>query len=123
MDRHGDRRQRAGGLAHGLERAFERDGVHDGGEHADRVAAHALDAASRSREAAEEIAAADDDSDFDAEPGRRLDVEGDALQRRRVEPVLALSHEGLARQLHDDTGEAGRRHGDLTKGADESRAS
>ncbi len=100
--RHRDRRQHARRLADLLERALHRQRVHHGREHADRVGAGALDALVGAEQAAEEIAAADDDRDLDAEVGGRLEIGGDALHRRRVEAERVRPHQRLARQLDDD---------------------
>ena len=51
--------------------------------------------------AAKKIAAADDDGDFDPGFGGRREIAGDARQSRRVEAVLAIAHQRLARQLDD----------------------
>ena len=61
-DRGHDPRRHAGLLAGVL----ERQGVHDRGEHAHVVAGGALHAPGGGREAAEDVAAADDDGDLDA---------------------------------------------------------
>ena len=49
-----------------LERLLQRERVHDRGEHADVVGLGAVHALGRSGQAAEDVAAADDDGDLDA---------------------------------------------------------
>jgi hypothetical protein len=60
------------------------------------------------RQAAEEVAAADDDRRLDAE---RLDFADLARQLRgdrRVDPKRLLAHQGLTRQFEQDAGVNGR---------------
>jgi hypothetical protein len=54
-----------------LEAVLEREGVDDGGQHAHVVCLRAVHAARRTGEAAEDVAAADDDGDLDAVPRRQ----------------------------------------------------
>ena len=49
-----------------LEGVLQRQRVHDGGEHADVVGLRAVHALGRGGDAAEDVAAADDDGDLDA---------------------------------------------------------
>ena len=57
----------AGRDAGPLERVLEREAVHDRREHADVVAGRAVHPARRGGQPAEDVAAADDDADLDAE--------------------------------------------------------
>ena len=64
---HGDRGHDPGRDAGPLERVLERQAVHDRREHADVVAGRAVHPAGGRGQAAEDVAAADDDADLDAE--------------------------------------------------------
>ena len=64
-----------------LERILEGQAVHDRGEHADVVAGRPVHALGRRREAAEDVAAADDDADLDAETVDLRDLAGDERAR------------------------------------------
>ena len=61
--------------------------------------------------AAKKIAAADDDGDFNPGIGGRGEIAGDARQSGRVEAVLAIAHQRLARQLDDHALPTARRTG------------
>ena len=65
--------------AQGFERILQRERVHDRGEHAHVVARDAVHAGAREAGAAEEVAAADDDGDLDAELADRADFDRQAL--------------------------------------------
>ena len=56
----------------------------------------------RRRQAAEDVAAADDDADLDAERVDLGDLAGDERAERRVDAVLAVAEERLAGQLEQD---------------------
>ena len=98
--RHGGKRPRA--LALLLDGVFERERVHDGREHADRIGARPLDAFVRAGDAAKEIAAADDHRDLDAERRGLRQVGGDPRQRPHVEAVAFGAHQRLAGKFDDD---------------------
>ena len=82
---HGDARHGARGLAERGELRLERDDVHDRGEHAHRVGRRARQAHAGDLRAAEDVAAADDHRDLDAELDRVDDVLGDAAHRAAVD--------------------------------------
>ena len=99
---HRHSRQHAGRLARLLHRELDGERIHDGGQHADRIGAGALDAGIGTLDAAKEVAAADHHGDLDAEPGGVSEVQRDLVQRARIEPVAAGALQRLARQLDDD---------------------
>ena len=84
-----------------LERVLQREGVDDRGEHAHVVGGGAVHPARAGREAAEDVAAADDDGGLDAEGLNLADVAGDARGDRGIDAELLLAHEGFARQLEE----------------------
>ena len=87
----------------------ERQAVHDRRQHADVVAGRAVHAPRRRRQPAEDVAAADDDPDLDAERVDLADLAGDERAERRVDAVLAVAEQGLAGQLEQDAPIAQRR--------------
>ena len=95
-----------------LERALHRQRIHHRRQHADRVRPGAFDAFVGA-EAAEEVAAADNNRDLDAEVGRGFQVSGDARYSLGVETEWVRPHQRLSRKLHDDAAEQGLfgRHG------------
>src|SRR2546423_3936073 len=60
-----------------LQRVLQDDGVHHGGEHADVVGGGAIHVARALRDAAEDVAAADDYGDLDAQVAHVPDLPGD----------------------------------------------
>ncbi len=90
------------GHAGPLEGVLEGQAVHDRREHPDVVAGRAVHAAGRRGEAAEDVAAADDDPDLDAQRVDRARPGGDERAERRVDAVLAVAEQGLAGQLEQD---------------------
>ena len=91
-----------GGDPGALERILEGQAVHDRREHADVVAGRAVHAPSTGRQAAEDVAAADDDADLDAELVDRGDLARDERAESRIHAILAVAEEGLAGQLQQD---------------------
>src|SRR5205823_5550062 len=73
--------------------------IYHRGEHAHVVARGALHADRRARQTAENVAAADHQTQLDPEPMDRLDLLGDARDHRRVEPIIALAHQRFARDF------------------------
>ena len=85
-----------------LERVLEGQAVHHRGEHADVVAGRPVHALRGRRQAAEDVAAADDDADLDAEGVDLADLAGDECAERRIDAVRAVAEERLAGQLEQD---------------------
>ena len=88
--------------AQALERVLHRERVHHRGEHAHVVGGDAVHAGARQARAAEDVAAADDDGDLHAHLDDVLQLAGDALDDRRIDAVVAVAQQGLARELHED---------------------
>ena len=99
--RHRHRRHRPRRAAGRLDRGFERERVHDGGEHAHQIAGHARDALLGHLHAAKDIAAADDNSDADAQRLGGDEIGGDALERWLMDAEAVRAHQGLAGDLDD----------------------
>ncbi len=99
---HFDRGQHAGRDRSLLERVLEREGVDDRGQHPHVVGGRAVHPARAGGQAAEDVAAADDDRRLDAEALNFGDVFGDAVGDRGVDPVVLLAHEGFAGQFQED---------------------
>ena len=87
-----------------LERVLQRQGVDDRGEHAHVVGGGAVHAARAGRQAAEQIAAADDDGGLDAELLDFADLAGDLRGDRGIDPERLLAHEGFAGEFEEDAG-------------------
>ena len=107
---HLDRRRDARHDVVVLERVLQREGVDDRGQHAHVVGGRPVHALGARRQAAEQVAAADDDRGLDAELLDLADVPGDAGGDRRVDPELLLAHEGFTGEFQEDTAIDGRRH-------------
>jgi hypothetical protein len=106
-ERLGDLVHRDGGLdagldAHLLEAVHDGQAVDDGGEHAHVVAGGAVDAALGALEAAEDVAAANDDADLAAEVVDFLHLFAHPLEGGGVDGLGALAAQHLAAQLEDD---------------------
>ena len=86
-----------------LERVLQRQPVDDGGQHAHVVGGGAVHALGAGRQAAEDVAAADDDGGLDAEPLDFADVHGDPRHHGRIDAELLFAHQGFARQLEEDS--------------------
>ena len=106
---HRDRGHDPGRDAGPLERVLEGQAVHDRREHADVVAGRAVHPARRRGQAAEDVAATDDDPDLDAEAVDLRDLAGDERADGRVDAVLAIAEQRLAGQLEQDPPVAQRR--------------
>ena len=65
------------------------------------IAGDAIHAGARETRAAEDVAAADDDGDLRAHLDELLQLARDALDHGRVDTVIALPHQRLARELHE----------------------
>ena len=89
-------------IADVLEGVLQRQAVDDGGEHAHVVGRGAVHALGAGREAAEQVAAADDHRDLDAEALDLGDVLGDLRRHGGVDAELLLAHEGFTGQLQQD---------------------
>ena len=85
-----------------LERILQRQGVDDGGEHPHVVGGRAVHAARAGGQAAEDVAAADDDGGLDAEALDLADVPGDARGDGGIDPELLVAHQRFAGQLQED---------------------
>ena len=107
---HRDRGHDPGRDADPLEGVLEGEAVHDRREHADVVAGRPVHAARRGGQAAEDVAATDDDADLDAQlvrprrPGSAMNA-----QNAGIDAVRAIAEEGLAGQLEQDPPVAHRR--------------
>jgi hypothetical protein len=96
---HGDRREHARGHVGALERVLQGERVHHRRQHAHVVGAGAIHAARRAGHAAEDVAAADDQRDLDAERAYFGDLGGDALEDGGIDAEAGVAHEGFAREL------------------------
>ena len=67
------------------------------------VAGHPVAALGRHGDAAEDVAAADDDGDLDAQRARLGDVGGDAVDDRDVDAEMLLAHQRLAGRFQQDS--------------------
>ena len=85
-----------------LERVLQRQAVDDGREHAHVVGGGAVHALRAGRQAAEQVAAADDDGGLDAEGLDLGDVLGDLRRHGGVDAELLLAHEGFTGELQQD---------------------
>ena len=103
-----------GNLAHGdgahdaavhtgmLKRVLKREGVHYGGEHAHRVALGSIHATGRNLDAAEDVAAADNDRDLDAGVKHGTNLLGKASRDSGIDTELLITHKGFAGKLEQD---------------------
>ena len=103
---HGDRRLHPRLGAQLLERALEREGVHDGGQHPHVIGAGPVEALGRGGHAAKDVAAADDETQLGAMLARGEYFAGERLDGVGVDAELAGTHQGLARQLEQNAVEA-----------------
>ena len=103
-----DGRQHARVHARLLQRVLQDDGVHHCGEHADVVGGGAIHVARALRDAAEDVAAADDDSDLDAQVAHVPYLLGDGASHQHVNAVILRAHQRLARSLQEYAPEDGR---------------
>ena len=96
---HADGGQDAGLDADCAEGRAEGEGVDDGGAHAHLVAFDAVEAFLRTAEAAEDVAAADDDADLDAHVGHFLDLAGVVGETFGVDAEVLAAHEAFATEF------------------------
>ena len=99
---HRDGGHDAGRDAGALEGVLEGQAVHDRGQHPDVVAGRAVHPAGGRCQAAEDVAATDDDPELHAQAVDLRDLLGDERTELRVDAVLAVAQEGLAGQLEQD---------------------
>ena len=85
-----------------LEGVLERQAVHHGREHPDVVARRPVHARRGGRQAAEDVAAADDDPDLDAPRVDLRHLAGDERAELGVDAVGPVAQERLAGQLQQD---------------------
>src|ERR1051325_898985 len=97
-----DGRQDARVAADLLKRVLQDDGVHDGGGHAYVVGARPVHVARALRDAAEDVAAADDDRDLDAQVVDGLYLFGYSARHAHVHAVALRAHQRLARSLQQN---------------------
>ena len=97
-----DRRLHAGGHAPLLQGVLEGEGVDHRGEHAHVVAGHAVDAAVAGGEAADDVAAADDDRHLDPEVWMSRISSAMAATTASSMPNGCVAHQGLAGDLEED---------------------
>ena len=77
--------------------------VDDRGEHAHVVALRAVHALRGALDATIDVTAAHDHGNLDAVVIGGLDCLRDALRNRRIDAEVTLAHQGLARELQQDT--------------------
>ncbi len=106
---HLDRRHHARQDAVLLERILHGEPVDHRREHAHVVARRAVHALGARGDAAEDIAAADDDAGLDAETLNFSDVCGDAGGDGRIDAELLLAHQRLPGKFQEDALVHGRR--------------
>jgi hypothetical protein len=104
----GERRLDPGVGACALECVLQREGVQQRREHSRVVGRRTLHPLRRCCEAAVEVPGADDDRDVDARRADDRDLVRERLDHVRVDAVVAPTHERLARELEEDSPEAGR---------------
>ena len=79
-----------------LERVLQSEGIHDRRQHAHVVGGGAVHALGTGRQAAEDVAAADDDGDFDAELADVGDIPRDAGGDHGIDAELLVAHQCFA---------------------------
>ena len=101
--RHLDRRHHAGRNTDGFERVHHRERVDDRREHAHGIARHTVHALPRARQPAEDVSAAENNADFDAERMDLLDPLGHESEILLVDALARLLiTENFAGQLEQD---------------------
>ena len=86
-----------------LEGILQGERVHDRGEHADVVGLRAIHALRRARNAAEDVAAAHNDSELDTVMHDFRDFVGQVIDHLRIDPVTQIAGERLAGKLQKHT--------------------
>ncbi len=99
---HLDRRRDSGRDAVVLERVLQRERVDHRRQHAHVVGCGPVHALGARREAAEQVAAADDNRRLDAERLNLEDVFGDLGRDRRIDSELLLAHQGFTGKLQQN---------------------
>ena len=85
-----------------LQGGLQRQTVDHGGQHAHVVRGRLFDAMVRGVGAADEVAAADDDSDFDAAVVQLLDLQGHVTRVRRGDAEGLVAQHRFAAELQKD---------------------
>lgn len=101
--RHRDCRQNDGVDAELAERGCERQRVDDGGQHAHMVAGDTVATLGRHGDTAENIAAADDNADFNAHRPRFGNIGGDPVCNRHIDTETLVAHKGFTGSLEKNT--------------------
>lgn len=81
---------------------LQRQRVHHRAEHADRIGGGAVETLVQALDAAEEVAAADDDADLDALARGVGDIGRERRQRDAVEAVSDRAGQGFTGELHEN---------------------
>ena len=97
-----ERRLDPGRHARVAQRILQRQGVHDGGQHAHVVGGGTVHARGAERDPAEDVAPADHDRELGAHRHRLADLPHHARDRAAVDAVGVIPHEGLSGQLEQD---------------------
>ena len=100
---HVDGALHAGEHAVALEGILQGERVHDRSEHADVVGLRAIHALRRARNAAEDVAAAHNDSELDTVVHDFRDFVGQVIDHLRIDPVTQIAGERLAGKLQKHT--------------------
>src|SRR5262249_54440799 len=96
-----DGRQHARLQSRFLEGVLQRQRIDDGGEHAHVVGGGAVHPSDARGDAPEDVAAADDDGDLDAEPDHFKHLGGDTVEHRRIDAVALPPGQTLPGELRD----------------------
>ncbi len=83
-------------------RIGQRQGVHDGGQHAHVVGGGTVHALRAGGDAAEDVAPANDDCQFHAHFRDLGHIGHHALDRAAVDAVSIIAHQGFAGQFEED---------------------
>ena len=109
--RHGNRRLDPRLDADGLQRILHRERVHDRREHTHVIGSRALEALGCRRDPAKDIAAADDDTDFEAHVLGVGDFARDTRSDFGINAEASRPHQHFARQFQEDSFIRGSAHG------------
>src|SRR6185436_19418632 len=85
-----------------LERILHGKSVHDSCKHAHVIGGSSVEALGRRRHAPKNVAATDDEAELMALSLGCRDLTGETVDRPRIDPELALTHQRLARELQED---------------------